>query len=52
MDFVLSEKDSTAPSLAEAAESGLLPSWDACRDFIATLTDPTAELSSPTPATA
>ena len=37
LEFVLSDKDRAAPSLAEAAASGLLPSWDACREFIATL---------------
>jgi dTDP-4-dehydrorhamnose 3,5-epimerase len=36
-DFVLSDKDSAAPTLAEAAASGLLPTWDGCREFIATL---------------
>lgn len=30
---VLSEKDAAAPSLAEAAEAGLLPSYDECRAF-------------------
>jgi dTDP-4-dehydrorhamnose 3,5-epimerase len=34
---VLSEKDAAAPSLAEAQARGLLPSYDACRDFYATL---------------
>ncbi len=29
----LSDKDAAAPSLAEARESGLLPSWDACTAF-------------------
>ncbi len=38
VDFILSEKDSAAPTLAEAAASGLLPTWDACREYIATLT--------------
>ena len=37
LEFVLSDKDRAAPSLAEAAAAGLLPSWDACREFIATL---------------
>jgi dTDP-4-dehydrorhamnose 3,5-epimerase len=37
LEFVLSDKDRAAPSVAEAAASGLLPSWDACREFIATL---------------
>lgn len=30
---VLSERDATAPSLAEAAEKGLLPTWEACREW-------------------
>jgi len=30
-DLVLSGKDAEAPSIAEAARSGLLPTWDACR---------------------
>ncbi|MDO8733400.1 MAG: dTDP-4-dehydrorhamnose 3,5-epimerase family protein [Actinomycetota bacterium] len=34
---VLSPKDSAAPSLAEAAEAGLLPSYADCQAFIATL---------------
>lgn len=29
LDYVLSEKDSAAPSLAEAAEQGVLPTWTA-----------------------
>ena len=33
----LSAKDSAAPTLAEAEESGLLPTWDACRAFIGSL---------------
>jgi dTDP-4-dehydrorhamnose 3,5-epimerase len=37
LEFVLSDKDRAAPSLSEAAASGLLPTWDACREFIATL---------------
>jgi dTDP-4-dehydrorhamnose 3,5-epimerase len=37
VDFVLSDKDLAAPTLAEAAESGLLPTWDACREYIAGL---------------
>jgi dTDP-4-dehydrorhamnose 3,5-epimerase len=32
---VLSEKDDRAPSLHEARDAGLLPSYDACRDFYA-----------------
>jgi dTDP-4-dehydrorhamnose 3,5-epimerase len=34
---VLSEKDAVAPTLAQAAEAGLLPSYPACQDFLATL---------------
>lgn len=33
-DLVLSPKDSAAPTLAEAAASGLLPDYQACRDFV------------------
>jgi 5-epimerase len=34
---LLSPKDTAAPTLAEAAEAGLLPTWDECRAFYATL---------------
>jgi epimerase EvaD len=34
---VLSPKDTAAPTLAEAAEQGLLPTYDECRAFYATL---------------
>jgi dTDP-4-dehydrorhamnose 3,5-epimerase len=34
---LLSAKDTAAPTLAEAAGQGLLPSWDECRAFYATL---------------
>jgi dTDP-4-dehydrorhamnose 3,5-epimerase len=34
----LSPKDAAAPSLAEAREQGLLPSYAACTEFIASLT--------------
>lgn len=34
---LLSPKDTAAPTLAEAAELGLLPTWDECRAFYATL---------------
>lgn len=34
---LLSEKDTAAPTLAEAAELGLLPSYEDCRAFYATL---------------
>ncbi|WP_069385667.1 dTDP-4-dehydrorhamnose 3,5-epimerase family protein [Cellulosimicrobium cellulans] len=33
----LSDKDSAAPTLAEAEERGLLPTWDAVQDHLATL---------------
>ena len=36
-DSVLSPKDAAAPTLAAAAEAGLLPTWAECQDFIATL---------------
>ncbi|GAB3069741.1 MULTISPECIES: dTDP-4-dehydrorhamnose 3,5-epimerase family protein [unclassified Phycicoccus] len=34
---LLSAKDAAAPTLAEAAEQGLLPSYAACREFYASL---------------
>jgi dTDP-4-dehydrorhamnose 3,5-epimerase len=34
---VLSPKDEAAPSLAEAAAQGLLPTWDACQDLYTSL---------------
>jgi dTDP-4-dehydrorhamnose 3,5-epimerase len=34
---VLSEKDAAAPTLAQAAEAGLLPDYDVCRDFTRSL---------------
>jgi 5-epimerase len=34
---ILSEKDAEAPSLAEAREAGLLPSWQECRRRYASL---------------
>jgi 5-epimerase len=34
---LLSPKDTAAPTLAEAAEAGLLPTYDACRAFYAAL---------------
>jgi dTDP-4-dehydrorhamnose 3,5-epimerase len=37
LEPLLSEKDRTAPSLAEAAEQGLLPSYDDCLAFYASL---------------
>ena len=33
MQIELSRKDALAPSLAEARQKGLLPSWDACRPY-------------------
>ncbi len=45
-NFLLSDKDRGAPTLAEAMESGLLPSWEACRDYVATLSEQ-ATLSEP-----
>lgn len=37
LKFTLSDKDAAAPTLAQAAESGLLPTWDACQEYLATL---------------
>ncbi len=36
-DLLLSPKDAEAPSLAEAAELGLLPSWESARSYYASL---------------
>lgn len=36
-ELLLSPKDTDAPGLAEAAELGLLPTWDAARAFYASL---------------
>lgn len=36
-ELLLSPKDTDAPGLAEAAESGLLPTWDDARAFYASL---------------
>jgi dTDP-4-dehydrorhamnose 3,5-epimerase len=38
-ELLLSPKDTDAPGLAEAAASGLLPTWDAARAFYASLND-------------
>ncbi len=38
-DLLLSPKDTDAPSLAEAAASGLLPTWDQARAFYAALNE-------------
>ena len=37
VDFLLSDKDTAAPTLAQAAESGLLPDWDTCQKYVAGL---------------
>lgn len=37
VDFLLSDKDSAAPTLAEAAEQGLLPDWQTCRTYVDSL---------------
>ncbi|WP_350347327.1 dTDP-4-dehydrorhamnose 3,5-epimerase [Agromyces sp. G08B096] len=37
--LVLSPKDTDAPSLAEAAEAGVLPTWDAARAFYRSLNE-------------
>ena len=34
---IISEKDAAAPSLAEAQEQGLLPTYAACVEFYASL---------------
>lgn len=36
-ELILSPKDTDAPGLAEAAESGLLPTWEAARAYYASL---------------
>lgn len=33
-DLIVSERDSAAPTLAEARQRGLLPTWDECRAFV------------------
>ncbi len=38
-DLLLSPKDTGAPGLAEAAESGLLPTWEQARAFYASLSN-------------
>ena len=35
--LLLSPKDTDAPGLLKAQEQGLLPTWEACQEFIATL---------------
>ncbi|MTD13000.1 dTDP-4-dehydrorhamnose 3,5-epimerase [Nakamurella sp. YIM 132087] len=37
VEYTLSDKDAQAPSLEEARLAGLLPTWDACQEYIATL---------------
>jgi dTDP-4-dehydrorhamnose 3,5-epimerase len=37
IEAVLSEKDALAPTLAEAREQGLLPTWDECQDYYRSL---------------
>lgn len=36
-DLTLSDKDSAAPTLAQAEAAGLLPTWDECRAYVASL---------------
>lgn len=36
MEFVLSDKDQAAPTLALAIETGLLPTWESCRGQLVT----------------
>lgn len=33
-ELVLSDRDAAAPTLAEAHDTGLLPTWDACRAYV------------------
>lgn len=37
MDLILSDKDRAAPSLAQAREQGILPEYDVCQQFTASL---------------
>ena len=37
VDFMLSDKDTAAPTLAQAAEPGLLPDWETCRKYVESL---------------
>jgi dTDP-4-dehydrorhamnose 3,5-epimerase len=37
VEYTLSDKDRMAPSLQEAQRSGLLPTWESCQEFVATL---------------
>lgn len=34
LEFLLSDKDEAAPGLAEAADRGLLPTWDSARGYL------------------
>ena len=40
LTYDFSEKDTNAPTLAEASESGLLPTWEQAQEFYASLADP------------
>ena len=37
VDFLLSDKDAAAPTLAQAAEQGLLPDWQKCQEWVESL---------------
>jgi dTDP-4-dehydrorhamnose 3,5-epimerase len=37
VDFVLSDRDAAAPTLAQAADQGLLPDWQKCREWVESL---------------
>lgn len=37
LQLLLSPKDTEAPGLSQARQAGLLPSWEACQEFIASL---------------
>lgn len=37
LQLLLSPKDTDAPGLSQARQDGLLPTWQACQDFIASL---------------
>ncbi len=38
-DFILSDKDTAAPTLADARQQGLLPTWRQSRKYVASLTE-------------
>lgn len=42
LELLLSDKDTAAPTLAQAAAAGLLPTWDATAEFVAGLRSDTA----------